>query len=145
SWRLRERLTLNYGLGWNFDGILNHDLNKPALLAPILGVGGLGPTRNERTNFSGLAGLAWPLSSDGQTVVRAGAGHFYALQGLASGMNAERVALGPPGLGRQTFPGSSIPNPLAGIPGIPVGKTLDFPNSPTLFTGADLIAVLPAT
>jgi hypothetical protein len=78
------------------------------------------------------------------TVVRAGAGRFYRPQGLTSSMDAERVALGPPGLGRQTFGGSSIPNPLPGIAGVPVGRPLDFRGSPTLFTGADLMAILPA-
>jgi hypothetical protein len=145
TWRMHERLTLNYGLGWDFDGTLNHDLSKPVLLAPILGAGGLGPTLNNWTNFSPLVGLAWTPSSDGKTVVRAGAGRFYGPPGLTGTMDAERVALGPPGLGRQSFSGSSILNPLPGIPGVPLGSSLDFPSSPTLFTGADLIAILPAT
>ncbi len=29
TWKLHERLTLNYGLGWSFDGNLNYDLSKP--------------------------------------------------------------------------------------------------------------------
>src|SRR5262249_19725096 len=32
---------------------------------------------------------------------------------------------------------------LPGIPGVPVGRPLDFRGSPTLFTGADLLAILP--
>ena len=62
AWRLHERLTLTYGLGWGIDGILNHDLHKPILLAPILGVDGLGPTRNNWTNFSPVVGMAWTPS-----------------------------------------------------------------------------------
>ena len=143
TWRLRERLTLNYGLGWAFDGTLNHDLSKPALLAPLLGAGGLGPTRNRWTNFSPVLGLAWGPSQDGKTVVRAGAGLFYGVQGLTSKMDAERVALGPPGLGRETFQGTSIPNTLPGVPGVPLGRPLNFPGNPTLFTGANLMAILP--
>ena len=45
AWRVHDRVTLTYGLGWGFDGVLNHDLSKPALLAPLLGSDGLGPTR----------------------------------------------------------------------------------------------------
>jgi hypothetical protein len=56
-------------------------------------------------------------------------------------MDAERAALGPPGIGRQTFAGSSILNPLATIPGVPPGTPLDF-TSPSLFTGATFMAIL---
>ena len=143
-WRLHERLTLTYGLGWAFDGNLNHDLYKPILLEPILGSEGLGPTRRNWANFSPAAGVAWTASTDGKTVIRASAGRYYRPQGLTSCMDAERVALGPPGLGRQNFTGSSIANPLPGISGVPVGAPLDFRNSPTRFTGQDLMAVLPA-
>lgn len=144
TWRLHKRLTLNYGLGWSMDGILNHDLGKPALLAPILGADGLGPTRRKWTNFSPLLGLSWAPWPDGKTLVRAGAGLFYGPLGLTSSMDAERVALGAPGLGRQTFPGASIPNSMAGVPGVPLGTALNFTGNPTLFTGADLMTMLPS-
>src|SRR5215813_2217179 len=35
TWRLHERLTLNYGLAWMLDGYKNYDLAKPEFLAPI--------------------------------------------------------------------------------------------------------------
>jgi carboxypeptidase family protein len=143
TWRLRERLTLNYGLGWSIDRNLNYDLSKPALLAPILGANGLGPTQKQWKNFSPLLGVAWAPSSDGKTVIRAGGGIFYDfLQG--AGLDPERAVLGPPGLGRQTFAGTSILNTLPGIPGVPLGRALDFRGAPTLFTGADLMSILPA-
>ena len=144
TWRLRERLTLNYGLGWMFDGNLNHDLRKPPLLSPLLGSAGLGPTRNIWTNFSPILGLAWAPPKDGKTVIHVGAGMYYGPQGLTSSMDAERASLGPPGLGLQTYQGTSIPNPLPGVPGVPVGKLLNFTGSPTLFTASDLLSVLPA-
>jgi hypothetical protein len=144
AWRLHERLTLTYGIGWGLDGGLNHDLHKPHLLEPILGIDGLRPTRKNWTNFSPVTGVVWTASSDRKTVVRASGGRYYRPQGLTSSMDAERVALGPPGLGRQSFVGSSIPNLLPGIPGVPLGTPLDFRSSPTLFTGADLMAILPA-
>src|SRR5262249_40803137 len=143
TWRLNPRLTLNYGLGWSIDRNLNYDLRKPDLLAPILGADGLVPTRKPWKNFSPLLGLAWAPSSDGKTVIRAGAGLYYGLRGLFR-LDAGGAALGPPGLGRWTFPGTAILNPLPGIPGVPVGTPLDFRGSPTLFTGADLMAILPA-
>lgn len=144
AWQLRERVTLTYGLGWGYDGVLNHDLSKPLLLAPILGADGLGPTHKSWANFSPTVGATWTPSPSRKTVVHAGAGRFYRPQGLTSSMDAERVALGAPGLGRQPFPGSSIANPLAGIPGVPIGAPIDFRSAPTRFTGATLLTILPA-
>src|SRR5206468_2561416 len=71
-----------------------------------------------------------------------GAGIFYDFM-FSQSLDAERAALGPTGAGRQTFTGSSIPNMLVGIPGIPVGLALDF-HRPTAFTGANFISMLPA-
>ena len=142
AWRLHDRVTLTYGLGWGFDGVLNHDLSKPALLAPLLGSDGLGPTRPAWDNFAPAAGVIWTPSSDRKTVLRAAAGRFFRPHGLTSSMDAERVALGPPGLGRQLVPGSAISNPLPGIPGVSVGTPLAF-SGPTLFTGADVMEALP--
>jgi len=143
SWRVHTGFTVNYGLGWSIDRDLNYDLRKPALLAPLLGNDSLGPPRRSWKNFSPVLGLAWAPASLGKTVIRAGAGLYY--EPLSSaGLDAERAALGPPGLGLQTFSGSSLQNTLPEIPGVPVGASLDFRNGPTSFTGADLLTILPA-
>ena len=142
TWRISDGLTLNYGLAWNLDRDLNYDLSKPALLAPILGSAGLGPTQKQWKNFSPVLGLAWSPSAGHKTVLRAGAGFFYDSL-ISVSLDPERAVLGPPGEGLQTFSGSSILNPLAGIPGVPVGKPLNFTGVPTLFTGADLLSILP--
>jgi hypothetical protein len=143
TWRVHERLTVNYGLAWSIDRNLNYDLSKPALLAPLLGTDGLGPTRKQWKNFSPALGLAWSPSHDGKTVIRVGAGRFYDFV-IPSNLDQERAALGPPGLGRQNYSGSSIPNTLEGIPGVPVGRALNFTGAPTLFTGANLLTILPS-
>jgi hypothetical protein len=140
TWRIHSRLTVNYGLGWDLDRDRNYDLRKPSLFVPLLGADGLGPPRRSWTDFSPVAGITWSPAS--KTVVRAGAGIYY--EPLASqGLDAERAALGPPGLGRQTFPGSALLNTLPGIRGVPISAPLDFRNKPTLFTGADLLTILP--
>jgi hypothetical protein len=144
AWRLRPRLTLDYGLAWNIDRYQNYDLAKPALLVPLLGADGLGPTRKRWKNLSPSLGLAWSPSQDGKTLIRAGAGIFYDFL-FQQNLDTERALLGSPGLGRQTIPGSSITNPLSGIPGVPLGTALSFVSSPTLFTGADLMAILDST
>jgi hypothetical protein len=138
TWRARDRLTVTYGAGWGTDGVLNHDLSKPQLLAPILGADGLGPTRMNWTNISPSAGISWTPWASGDTVVHAAAGRFFGPQGLTSSMDNERVVLGPPGLGQQQFAGTSILSPF-----VPPGTPLDFTN-PTAFTAANLLAILTA-
>jgi hypothetical protein len=141
TWRVRPGLTANYGLGWSIDRNLNYDLRKPALLAPLLGNGGLGPPRKSWTNFSPVVGLAWAPAALVQTVIRAGAGLYYEPL-MSPGLDAERATLGPPGVGRQLFSGTSLRNVLSGIPGVPLGTSLDFRN-PSSFSGADLVTILP--
>ena len=75
-------------------------------------------------------------------MIRAGAGIFYDFL-FQQNLDQERALFGPPGLGRQTIPGSSITNPLGGITGVAAGVPLQF-NAPTLFSGADLMAILPS-
>jgi hypothetical protein len=143
TWRLDSRLTINYGLGWSIDGNLNYDLAKPALLAPILGPDGLDPTQKQWKNFSPVLGLAWAPGRDQKTVIRAGAGIYYDFN-FSPILDTERALLGPPGSGRQTFSGSRLGNCLPGVPGVPLGTPLNFPNTPTRLTGANLLACLPA-
>jgi hypothetical protein len=141
TWRLRPRLTVNYGLGWNIDRNLNYDLTKPALLAPILGADGLGPTRKQWKNFSPVLGLAWAPWRAGKTVLRAGAGFFYDFL-FPPILDGERALFGPPGLGRHNISGDRLSNCLPGIPDVLPGAPLNFP-SPTRFTGANLLTCLP--
>ena len=143
AWRLREGLTLKYGLAWSVDGYKNYDLTKPEFLAPILGADGLGPTRKQWKNFSPSLGVAWAPSRDKKLVIHAGAGIYYDFffQGQ---IETERALLGPPMSGRQTIVGSGVGNPVAGIAGVPIGTPLNFTGSPTLFTGANLMSNLAA-
>src|SRR5215472_8467571 len=143
TWRLNERLTLNYGLAWMADGYKNYDLTKPAYLAPILGAGGLGPTRRNWKNFSPSLGLAWAPSRDKKMVIHAGAGIYYDYF-FQYQIDTERALFGPPTSGRKTILGSAIVNPLTTIPGVDPGMPLNFTGNPTRFTGADLVSILPS-
>jgi hypothetical protein len=53
TWKPHPRLAFNYGLAWSFESnALNHDLTKPAFLAPIFGPGGLGHERHAYLRFT---------------------------------------------------------------------------------------------
>ena len=143
SWRVRSRFTLNYGLSYFYHADLaNHELSKPAFLEPLLGANGLAPTRRDRNNFGPMLGFAWNVSRDNRTVVRAGSGVYYDLP-LDSLRLRELSTIGPRGAGRFIVDGSIIPNPIPGIPGVPLSTPLNFPNGPTNFRGAHVVQILP--
>ncbi|HBY59644.1 MAG TPA: hypothetical protein DEH78_07455, partial [Solibacterales bacterium] len=148
TWRVKPRFTLNYGLSWQFESTLaNHDLDKPALLAPIMD--SLEPTRKDWNNFSPSVGFAWNVSKDNKTVIRGGFGIYYDTRELSQRLG-ERAAIGPVGNGRQQIVSTSIPNPLPAIPSplpgalpaVPTGAPLFF-TLPTGFTVANLLQILP--
>ncbi|MBS1851517.1 MAG: TonB-dependent receptor [Acidobacteria bacterium] len=71
DWRILPRLTLNLGLRYDNDlGLLGN--------APRLKSGVETPTVSENHNFAPRIGLAWDLLGDHTTVIRGGAGLYYA-------------------------------------------------------------------
>ena len=143
SWKMKPNFTLNYGLGWNYESnALNHDLTKPVWLTPIFGANGLGHEQHQFLHFSPMLGFAWSPWKDNKTVIRGGAGVYYDTIDIELRL-IERAYLSPIGSGYLSLPGSIIPNPIPGIPFVPVGTPLDF-QTPTPFPGAALVAILPA-
>ena len=143
SWRLQSRFTLNYGLSYFYHlDLANHTLSKPEFLEPVLGIGGLEPTRRDRNNFGPMLGFAWNVSRDNRTVVRAGSGVYYDLP-LDSLRLRELSTIGPRGAGRFIVDGSIVPNPLPGVRGVPLFTPLNFPNGPTNFRGSHVLQILP--
>jgi hypothetical protein len=141
TWKLRPRFTLNYGLAYSLEtNALNHDLTKPKILAPVFGANGLGHEDHAYLRFTPALGFAWSLPGD-RTMIRGGGGVFYDTVNLESRL-VERAYLGPLGTGFLPLPGSIVPNPIPGIPGLPVGTPLDI-RVPTPFTGGLLAFILP--
>ena len=141
TWKIKPRLTLTYGLGWNYESnALNHDLTKPKWLAPIYG-NDLGPERHAYKHYSPTLGFAWSPWKDNKTVIRGGAGVYYDTIDIELRL-IERAYLSPLGSGYLSLPGSIIGNPIPGIPGVPLNTPLDF-RVPTPFPGSALIQILP--
>ena len=104
---------MNFGLGWQHESnVLNHDLPKPAYLAPIYG-SDLSPTEKNYKNFSPAAGFAWSVGKGRPTVIRGGAGIFYDTQ-LGWWRLGERAVIG--GSGRQFIGNAAVINPATGQP-----------------------------
>jgi hypothetical protein len=114
TWRVTPKLTLNYGLAWNFESTLvNRDLDKPKFLAPLYG-NDLTPTNNNYNNFSPSLGFAYNPSKDGKMVFRGGFGIYYDTESLYRRLQ-ERAFTGPVGNGRIQFPTTGFINTLPGI------------------------------
>jgi hypothetical protein len=84
DWRLTPRLTVNLGLRWEYDGVMNErdglfgnfDPNSASGLVQ-LGKGINSIYNPDHHNFAPRLGLAWDVRGNGKTVVRAGAGLAY--------------------------------------------------------------------
>ncbi len=147
TWKIRPRLNLNYGLAWSYEtGALNHDLTKPAYLAPLFGAGGLGAERQSPHNFSPMLGFAWTVTRDNKTVVRGGAAIYYDTWDVYNRF-VERVILGPRGTGRPVLGDSVFFSAIAGVNGfanLPAAlEPSNLQTHPTTFTGTELEFLMP--
>ena len=84
AFRLTPRLTLNYGLRWDYYGVVKEEHNLFTNFDPATGalqqVGTDGLSRlyePDYMDFSPRASLAWDVTGKGKTVIRVGAGLFY--------------------------------------------------------------------
>jgi hypothetical protein len=91
SFRILPRLTLNYGLRWDYFGVIGEKNNLMSNItseSPSTGVGTFTLTQVGQPGLSGLynsdkkdfaprLSAAWDVSGKGKTVVRAGFGMFY--------------------------------------------------------------------
>jgi hypothetical protein len=136
TWRTTDRVTFNLGLAWSYEpNALAQDLEKPALLTPLVGADGVSPPRPRARQFSTAFGATWAASDDGRTLVRGGAGRYFDPLGSTNTLNRirERDLLSPVGTGTLTETGANL---------IVNGQRLQF-QQPMPFTGAQLAALIP--
>ena len=85
SWRVSNRVTLNYGLRWDYFGVIGAQNNafsifdvKTGQLDTVGAAGGLASLYpKDWTNFAPRLSLADDLTGDGKMVIRAGGGIYY--------------------------------------------------------------------
>jgi hypothetical protein len=151
AWQVKPGFTLSYGASYAYEtNLQNHDLEKPALLAPLIGK--LGKPEKDNNNFAPSVGFAWDVANKGKTVIRGGAGIFYDTILFVTRLQ-ERSTIGPLGNGRSLVTGAFFQNPIAfgALPGplagfnvfLPaVGAPIDFRQIPTKFTGQNFVDLL---
>jgi len=151
SWQMRPGFTFSYGVSYTYESNLqNHDIAKPAFLAPFFGPNA-GKPKRDKNNWGPSVGFAWDLGNKGKTVLRGGAGIYYDTV-LFFNRLGERALVGPAGNGRVLIPTAFFQNNIAfpRIPGIPeplasinpaVGAPINFVVIPTKFTAANFITL----
>ena len=78
NWRILPRLTFNYGIRWDYFGVIGEEHNLFSLLdnnGTLHNVSQLYP--KDYNNFAPRASIAWDVFGTGKTVARAGWGIYY--------------------------------------------------------------------
>lgn len=78
SWRWSKNLTFNYGTRWDYYGVIGEERDRFSIFdrnAGLVQVDQLYP--KDFNNFSPRASVAWDVTGEGKTVVRAGYGVFF--------------------------------------------------------------------
>ncbi len=84
NYRLTRRLTLNYGVRWDYYGVISEGKNQLSIFNTSskalqqVGTAGLSSLYpKDFNNFAPRAAIAWDMTGSGKTVVRAGWGLYY--------------------------------------------------------------------
>ncbi len=162
SWRVRPNFNFLYGVAYQYETNLgNHDLEKPALLAKV--IGDVGKQRKDKNNFAPSVGFTYDVGSKGKTVIRGGGGVYYDTVLFVTRLQ-ERATNGPAGNGRSQVATAYFQNsiPFASLPTIPglpaavqaqlagtvaafnpaLGTSINFVTQPTKFTAANFLTLL---
>jgi len=133
TWKIKDNLTVNYGLGYEVEtGLFYSNIPLPQFLAPINegqtdGLAyGLGATQPNKTDFSPTFGFAWSPGKDKKTVIRGGGGMYWDTNPIWEHFR-EGASIGPVGDGRTTLAASAFTNTIQGILNFTSGAPVPVP------------------
>jgi hypothetical protein len=128
DWRITKRVTLNLGIRYEYQGVPTESDNKLGNWEPTVGFEQVGKNINsiyngDHHNFSPRVGIAWDVTGNGTTVVRAGGSIIYDLLSMSSFLSQQDTN-NTVTLGLGTIPtGATIvtcPAATCGVTGVPV-------------------------
>lgn len=126
DWRIRKNVTFNFGLRYEFQGVPTEANNLLGNFEPSVGFEQVGKNINsiykpDHRNFSPRFGVAWDVTGEGTTVVRAGGSLVYSLLTMSTFMsqqntqNTVTLGVGTVPTGATIFDASCPPT---GCPGV---------------------------
>jgi hypothetical protein len=108
DWRITQRVTLNLGLRYEYQGVPSEANNQLGNFEPSVGFEQVGVNissiyKPDHRNFAPRVGVAWDVTGKGTTVVRAGGGIVYSLLPMSSFLSEQGTQNGI-ALGLSTIP-----------------------------------------
>jgi hypothetical protein len=96
DWRIAKRVTLNLGLRYELQGVPSDSNDQLGNFQPSVGLEQVGKNigslyNKDATNFAPRVGVAWDVTGNGTTVVRAGASIVYDLLSMSTFLSQQNT------------------------------------------------------
>jgi len=124
TWKVTPRLTVNYGVRWDYEG-----LPKPQ--QPNFNLTQTTSFPTNKTNFGPRVGVAWDIFGDGKTSFRAGFGLYYGI--FSGGQIFDALADTDVATSQITNTFTNTTTPAAGEPTFPNTLTTSVPSTASIY------------